>query len=37
LKLVITLLYVDVAETAMGTSIYAQEERGSDYVKAVYK
>ncbi|XP_069699710.1 cytochrome P450 4C1-like isoform X1 [Periplaneta americana] len=25
-----------ICETAMGTSIYAQDERGSDYVKAVY-
>jgi hypothetical protein len=32
-----TELCLYVAETAMGTSMYAQDERGSDYVKAVYE
>jgi hypothetical protein len=26
-----------VAETAMGTPVHAQDERGSDYVKAIHE
>ena len=30
-------IFLSVTETAMGTPIYAQDNRGAEYVKAVYE